>query len=142
MEGFPLAEQPMRGAHLFLRTQVARIIKMTSCSCCFECMDEFLEAPADEGRTLLMEAASLGHYECVRGLLAEGHQDVPGLFGNTALMYAALGGHVACVEALLADPRANPHHQDVMGETALSCAVAAGSAECVRLIQEKLIQKQ
>lgn len=69
--------------------------------------------------TPLMEAASAGHVDIVRLLIAH-HADVNAVSGsgNTPLMYACAGGHEECVRALL-ESGANVEDHNENGHTPL-----------------------
>ncbi|KAG2429662.1 hypothetical protein HYH02_014000 [Chlamydomonas schloesseri] len=86
------------------------------------------------GYTPLMLAASLGHVESVRVLLAAG-SDVEALdySGRTPLLAAAAGGFAPVVRALVA-AHASLEAEGPSGDTALVEAARAGAGQVVRLL--------
>ncbi|XP_068625670.1 ankyrin repeat domain-containing protein 17 isoform X3 [Battus philenor] len=87
--------------------------------------------------TPLMEAASAGHVDIVRLLIAHG-ADVNAVSGsgNTPLMYACAGGHEDCVRALL-DNGANVEDHNENGHTPLmEVAASAGHVGVAKILLE------
>uniref|UniRef100_A0A915IQD2 Uncharacterized protein n=1 Tax=Romanomermis culicivorax TaxID=13658 RepID=A0A915IQD2_ROMCU len=94
--------------------------------------------------TPLMEAASAGHADIVKLLIAHGAEmnaqstNMPGSQssgGNTALMYACAGGHVGVVRVLL-KAGANVLLCNSNGHTPLMEAASAGHIEITQLLIE------
>lgn len=83
-----------------------------------------------------MEAASAGHVDIVRLLVAHGADcNAISGSGNTPLMYACAGGHEECVRALL-DNGANVEdhnengHTPLMEVTPISMAIRVRAVTC------------
>ena len=112
--------------------------------------------PDNIGQTALMAASTRGHRAVVELLLdhKDIDMDIQDRNGMTALILAAGLGHQAVVELLLAygadfniktisglrfffgDPVPGP----AVGYTALEAAEAAGEVDCIRLIEQAIIQ--
>jgi hypothetical protein len=86
--------------------------------------------PAAYDSCALGSAASDGHVDAVRALLADGRAS-PTAFGSFALRSAAFHGHVDVVRALLADGRASPTE---FRSIALSNAAFRGHTGVVRAL--------
>ena len=86
----------------------------------------YFHRPEDQ-KTSLHVAAERGHTECVKLLLEEGApvDQIALTDKDTALVLAAAGGHTATT-ALLLDAKANIHHQNCYGNSALHEAARHG----------------
>ena len=95
-----------------------------------------LNAEADTEWTPLIGAASFGHLEVVKLLLAKGAEVEAGKNHLTALTGAAGSGHLEVVKQLLAR---NPDvdAKDRNGNTALMCAAGNGHLEVLKLLLKK-----
>lgn len=91
---------------------------------------------ADDGKTLLMLAAYLGHTDIVELLIDKG-ADVNGKDqnGKTALIYAVEKGNLEIVKLLL-ENGADPNIADNNGKTALMYAAEKGYVEIAKLLLE------
>ncbi|XP_033224897.1 ankyrin repeat domain-containing protein 17-like isoform X3 [Belonocnema kinseyi] len=84
--------------------------------------------------TPLMEAASAGHADIVRLLIAHGADvNAQSTSGNTPLMYACAGGHEEVVRALL-DAGANVEDHNENGHTPLMEAASAGHVPVAKIL--------
>lgn len=94
------------------------------------------EKVVGEGETALFRAASMGHNEIVKLLLASGAmlQEQPNK--PTALIMATWGGHTETVRTLL-ENGANPNAKSEGGWTAIAHASRKGYFEIARLLIEK-----
>jgi ankyrin repeat domain-containing protein 17 len=97
---------------------------------------------SDDGWTPLMDAARKGHTDIVELLLAhrEGEQLERQIINDrrTALHVACYDGHAGVVMLLLG-AGADPHVVDSLGDTPLRYAVSRGRAECVALLQVRIV---
>lgn len=83
--------------------------------------------------TPLMEAASAGHLDIVRLLIAHGADvNAQSTSGNTPLMYACAGGHEDAVETLL-EAGANVEDHNENGHTPLMEAASAGHVNVAKV---------
>jgi|GEM_PF-1725813 len=99
---------------------------------------QYLSIPDQDGTTALHFAASKGHAEVIRALIAANPDAITKTDKNgwTLLHFAASKGHTKIVEALIA-ANPNPAHllaQDSNGDTPLSLAAGAGHTEVARLL--------
>ena len=84
--------------------------------------------------TPLMEAASVGHVDIVKLLLAHGADvNAQSSSGNTPLMYACAGGHEAVVKALL-EGGSNVEDHNENGHTPLMEAASAGHVAVAKVM--------
>ncbi len=91
-----------------------------------------LEIPM--ARLLLWGAASYGHTEIIKELIAAGADvNVKNNDGETALMSAAIGGRTEVVKILII-AKADVNAQDNKGETALIEAAYCGHTEVVKML--------
>lgn len=97
-----------------------------------------IDATADSGRTVLMDAASRGLTEAVQIILGAGAAINARTASEqkTALMFASDEGHTDIARMLL-DQRAEVSAQDSTGKTALIMAAARGRTEVVRLLLQR-----
>jgi ankyrin repeat protein len=88
-------------------------------------------------QTPALVAASMGHEECLKTLLARGAdvQLQAGPFERTALLGAATTGNEAVMRLLLARG-VNVNAQDARGDTALAWAARRGDRNIVKLLKE------
>ena len=91
---------------------------------------------AESKNTPLHMAATNGHADCVRLLLAAPGSDVnrANENGETPLNMAAARGHEECVNLLLAAPGSDVNKANENGETPLIIASKQGHTECVRTL--------
>lgn len=90
----------------------------------------------DDGKTLLMLAAYLGHTDIVKLLIDNGADvNAKDQDGKTALMYAAEKNNVE-IGKLLLENGANPNAADNNGRTALMYAAAKGHLDFAKLLLE------
>jgi ankyrin repeat protein len=97
-----------------------------------------VDAVADSGRTVLMDAASRGLKDAVQILLDAGAaiDARTGREQKTALMFASDEGHTDIARMLL-DQRANVNARDSTGKTALIMAAARGRTDVVRILLQR-----
>ena len=94
------------------------------------------DSKADDGKTLLMLAAYLGHADIVELLIDKGADvNAKDQDGKTALMYATEKGNVEITKLLLKNG-ADPNIADNNGKTALMYAVEKGNVEITKLLLE------
>ena len=96
-----------------------------------------INAVDEDGDTPLNWAASNGHSECVKLLLAAPGIDVNKTneyYGGTPLNRAAFNGRSECVKLLLAAPGINVNKADMHGNTPLYWAAYKGHSACVKLL--------
>jgi ankyrin repeat protein len=88
---------------------------------------------------ILQYAATLGHEDAMRVLLASGmfEVDAKDKQGNTALLQATLNGHAAVVKLLLATDGVNVDSKDFEGKRPLTWAACKGHIEIAKLLLEK-----
>ncbi|KAG5466781.1 hypothetical protein LSCM1_00958 [Leishmania martiniquensis] len=93
------------------------------------------------GRTLLHEAAQVGHEAAVHFLVSQPYIAVDAVerqSGCTALQLAVLGNHVGVAKVLLEEGGANPLITNRVGDTALHVALARRRAVLVGLLCARL----
>lgn len=95
-----------------------------------------INAADQYGETPLYWAASKGHSECVKLLLAAPCIDVNKSTENgyTPLYWAASKGHSECMKLLLAASGIDVNKANIGGETPLYMAARNGYSECVKLL--------
>lgn len=86
------------------------------------------------GRTAIHWAATRGHVECCRLLIANGADPkIQSFAGWTPLHFAAECGHLSCIRYLLTtDVQAG--QRDKSGDTAFGIAQRYGHRECMKLL--------
>ncbi len=96
-----------------------------------------------EGKTSLMEAAKMGHLDCLKALIEFGCTvNKRCREGFTALMYASEGGHLSCVQFLLnngartdvAVPPGLQAHSCAPGCSSLMLAADEGHSDCLEAL--------
>lgn len=97
-----------------------------------------IQATSTRGATALFAAAQSGRANVCALLIQRGLAcDAPMSNGATPLIIAAYKGHADTVRVLL-DAGANPMHEDVTHNTAMSYAEQAGHIAVVEMIQQYL----
>jgi len=95
------------------------------------------DAPDNNGRTALMYASCLGHFQIVKLLLNNGaNLHAVSKEGRTALDYASAFGHVEIV-ILLLNEGANINATDIHGGSAITWASFYGHTDTVKLLIDK-----
>ena len=90
------------------------------------------------GRTALHWAASRGHIECCRLLIANGaNSQITSFAGWTPLHSAAEAGHSSCVRYLLTTG-VRASESDKAGDTARRVAERYGHRECAKLLKRSV----
>ena len=83
------------------------------------------------GRNVLLLAARMGHQPCVEWLITQGCSVLEtDTAGNNVLMLAAKGGHLPLIQYLLEHTELSLTAKNIVGQTALDCALAAEQWVC------------
>ncbi|MDR3285152.1 MAG: ankyrin repeat domain-containing protein [Holosporales bacterium] len=97
-------------------------------------MNAFVNVRKSNGITPLYTAASLGHTEAVRALLAAGaNREIKGTDGSTPLFIAAWNGKIEAIKVLI-EAGANVNAQNNRGDTPLHYAAFKGHTEVVKVL--------